>query len=69
MRVRNVGFGAANTDLLLHYLAACRRATVRGHPGPNLVRLDGQLADGYAAATLNHRLAAISGLFEFRARR
>ncbi|HVB50142.1 MAG TPA: tyrosine-type recombinase/integrase [Acidimicrobiales bacterium] len=62
----NVELDAVNTDVLLRYLAACRQATVRGRPGPNVVRLDGRRADGYAATTLNLRLAAISGLFEFR---
>ena len=58
-----------STDVLLRYLAACRQATVPGRPGPNVVRLDGRRADGYAAATVNHRLAAISGLFGFRSMR
>lgn len=60
---------AVSTDVLLRYLAACRQATVPGRPGPNVVRLDGRRADGYAAATVNHRLAAISGLFGFRSMR
>jgi len=61
--------GAVSTDVLLRYLAACRSAKVPGRPGPNVVRIDGRRADGYAPATVNHRLAAISGLFEFRAMR
>ena len=40
-----------------------------GRPGPNVVRMDGRRADGYAPATVNHRLAAISGLFAFRSMR
>ena len=60
---------AVTTDVLLRYLAACRQATVPGRPGPNVVRMDGRRADGYAPATVNHRLAAISGLFEFRSMR
>jgi integrase/recombinase XerD len=62
-----ISLGAVNTDVLLRYLAACRQATVPGRPGPNVVRLDGRRADGYAPATVNNRLAAVSGLFEFRA--
>ena len=64
-----ISLDAVSTDVLLRYLAACRQATVPGRPGPNVVRLDGRRADGYAPATVNHRLAAISGLFEFRAMR
>jgi len=60
---------SVTTDVLLRYLAACRQAKVPGRPGPNVVRMDGRRADGYAPATVNHRLAAISGLFEFRAMR
>lgn len=60
---------SVTTDVLLRYLAACRQAKVPGRPGPNVVRIDGRRADGYAPATVNHRLAAISGLFEFRAMR
>ena len=38
-------------------------------PAPMCVRMDGRRADGYAPATVNHRLAAISGLFGFRSMR
>ena len=57
------------TDVLLRFLAACRGATIPGRAGPNVVRMDGRRADGYAPATVNHRLAAISGLFAFRSLR
>ncbi|MGH9072363.1 MAG: tyrosine-type recombinase/integrase, partial [Acidimicrobiales bacterium] len=55
-----------DTDVLLRFLAACRAATVAGRPGPNVVGMDGRRVNGYAPATVNHRLAAISGLFAFR---
>ena len=61
--------GAVTTDVLLRFLAACRQASVPGRLGPNVVRIDGGRVDGYAPATVNHRLAAISGLFGFRALR
>ncbi len=64
-----IALDAVTTDVLLRYLAACRQATVPGRPGPNVVRMDGRRADGYAPATVNHRLAAISGLFGFRSMR
>lgn len=53
------------TDTLLDFLRACREATVLGRPGPNVVSLDGQRLDRYAATTINRRLAAVSGLFTF----
>lgn len=53
------------TDTLLRFLAACRQETVAGRPGPNVIRMDGRRADGLAPATINLRLAAVSGLFEF----
>jgi len=65
----DIDLGAVNTDVLLRYLAACRRATVPGRASPNVLRMDGRRADGYAPATLNHRLAALSGLFGFRCMR
>lgn len=65
----DLALDVVTTDTLLRYLAACRRATVPGRPGPNVFRMDGRRADGYAAATVNHRLAAISGLFGFRCMR
>jgi len=53
------------TEVLLRFLRACREAKVAGRPGPNVVRLSGRRVDQYAAATINRRLAAISGLFAF----
>lgn len=62
----DIDLAAVTTDVLLRYLAACRKARLSGRPGPNVVSLDGQRLDGYAAATINHRLAAVTGLFAFR---
>ncbi len=56
---------AVTTNVLLDYLKACREASVPGRPGPNVVTMDGQRVDRYAATTINRRLAAISGLFTF----
>lgn len=69
LSAEEIALDSVTTDVLLRYLAACRQAKVAGRPGPNVVRMDGRRADGYAPATVNHRLAAISGLFEFRAMR
>lgn len=65
----DVELAAVTTDVLLRFLRACREARLPGRPGPNVVKLDGGRMDQYAATTLNRRLAAISGLFGFRALR
>jgi site-specific recombinase XerD len=58
-----------NTDSLLRFLSACREARLPGRPGPNVLTMAGRPADAYAATTINRRLAAISGMFAFRAMR
>jgi integrase/recombinase XerD len=69
LRNEGIDLAAVTTDVLLRFLAACREARVPGRPGPNVVSLGGRRLDQYAAATINHRLIAISGLFAFRAMR
>ena len=61
-----IGLDGVSTDVLLRFMAACRVARIEGRPGPNVVSLHGDRVDGYAATTINHRLAALSGLFAFR---
>ncbi len=65
----NIALDDVTTDALLRYLAACRSATVPGRPSPNVIGLDGRRLDGYAPATVNHRLAAVSSMFAFRSMR
>ena len=61
-----IALDEVTTDVLLRFLAACRQMAVPGRPGPNVLRLDGRRTDALAPATVNHRLAAVSGLFTFR---
>ena len=63
---RCIELDAVTTDVLLDFLRACREATVPGRPSGNVVSMSVQPLDRYAAATINHRLAAVSGLFAFR---
>lgn len=56
-------------ESLLRYLAHCRTATFPGRPGGNVYSIRDGRSTGYAAATVNRRMAAISGMFEFRAMR
>jgi site-specific recombinase XerD len=57
-----------DTDALLRYLAACRSERRAGQQD-NVVSLVSGRAHGLAAATINRRLAAVSGLFNFRSMR
>ncbi len=57
------------TETLLRYLAHCRSAAFRGRPGGNVYSIRDGRSTGYAAATVSRRMAAVSGLFEFRAMR
>jgi site-specific recombinase XerD len=62
----SVALETVTTDVVVRYLAACRKAPVRGRPGGNVYSIrDGRNA-GFAASTVNRRLAAISGLFSYR---
>lgn len=57
------------TEVLLRFLASCRTAVLAGQRGGNVYSIrDGRNA-GYAPATINRRLAALSGLFGFRSMR
>jgi integrase/recombinase XerD len=66
---QGLGLDAVTTDVLLRFLGFCRAVCVPGRGVGNVVGLDGRRLDQYAATTINRRLAAISGLFAFRALR
>lgn len=61
--------GEVNTEVLLRFLRECREAKIPGRAGPNVFDLAGRRIDQYAPATINRRLAAVSGLFAFAAMR
>jgi site-specific recombinase XerD len=61
--------GGVTTDGLLRFLTFCRAAVLPGQPGGNVVPLRTGRSTGYAPSTINRRMAAISGLFDFRAMR
>src|SRR6516162_7716900 len=63
-----IGLDAVDTDALLRYLAACR-AERRPGQHDNVISLASGRTSGFAPATINRRLAAVSGLFSFRSMR
>jgi site-specific recombinase XerD len=54
-----------DTDVLLRFLTACREAVLPGRPGGNVYSIRDGRSTGYAPATVNRRIAAISALFGF----
>jgi hypothetical protein len=50
------------TEVLLRFLAFCRSASTPGRPGGNVYSIRDGRNSGYAATTINRRLAAISGV-------
>src|SRR5271170_2064465 len=63
------GLDAVTTDVLLRYLAANRAERRDGLLPANVIPLARGSASGFAPATVNRRMAAISGLFGFRSMR
>jgi integrase/recombinase XerC len=61
-----VGLAEVDVDVLLRFLTACREATVPGRAGGNVYSIRDGRNVGYAPATINRRLAAISALFAFQ---
>jgi hypothetical protein len=60
-----LGLAEVRTDVLLRFLTFCRSARLPNQPGGNVVSIRSGRATGYAPATVNRRMAAISGLFGY----
>ena len=54
-----------STDDVLAFLTACRQERVKGRPGPNVIDLNGNRTDRLAPGSINLRLAAVAGLYEY----
>jgi site-specific recombinase XerD len=61
-----IELGGVDVDVLLRFLTACREAVLPGRAGGNVYSIRDGRNTGYAPATINRRLAAISALFGFR---
>ena len=57
--------GQVCSDDVLRFLSSCRQEEVKGRPGPNVVDLSGQRTDRLTPASINLRLAAVSGMYEY----
>ena len=55
-----------STDALLRYLTACRTTILPHQQGVNVYSIRDGRTTGYAARTINRRLAALSAMFSFR---
>lgn len=69
LRADGITLDAVSTDTLLRFLGACRETVLASQHGGNVVDLRSGRSNGYAPATVNRRMAAVSGLFSFRAMR
>ena len=69
LTAEGIDLSSVTIDVMLRFLAACRIEHVAGRAGPNVVRMDGTRVDVLSPSTINLRLAAVSGLFTFRAMR
>ena len=56
---------AVSTDDLLMFLSACRQQVVVGRGGANVVDLTGRRLDRLAPASVNLRVAAVAGMYEY----
>jgi site-specific recombinase XerD len=64
----DLDLGSVTTGTVLDFMRHCRQAPIAGRPA-NVVSMTGRRLDQYSATTINHRLAALTGLFSFRALR
>ena len=69
LAAEGVTLAGVSTDVMLRFLAWCRTAPLPGRPGGNVYSIRDGRSAGYAPATINRRLAAVSGLFGYWAMR
>ena len=56
---------SVTTGTVLDFMRHCRETSIEGRPA-NVLSMTGTRLDRYSATTINHRLAALTGLFTFR---
>src|SRR6478609_4615584 len=62
----DVDLASVTTDTVLDFMRYCRQTPIAGRPA-NVLSMTGKRLDHYSSTTINHRLAALTGLFTFRA--
>lgn len=62
---RNDDLESVTTNTVLDFMRHCRETSIEGRPA-NVLSMTGKRLDHYSATTINHRLAALTGLFTFR---
>lgn len=61
----DVELSSVTTETVLDFMRHCRQTPIAGRP-TNVVSMTGTRLDRYSSTTINHRLAALTGLFTFR---
>jgi integrase/recombinase XerD len=61
----DIDLASVTTDTVLDFMRYCRQTPIVGRP-TNVVSMTGRRLDRYSSTTINHRLAALTGLFTFR---
>ncbi|WP_260755031.1 tyrosine-type recombinase/integrase [Mycobacterium sp. SMC-8] len=61
----DVTLSAVTTETVLDFMRHCRQTPIAGRPA-NVVSMTGAAYDHYSSTTINHRLAALTGLYQFR---
>ncbi|MDE8649974.1 tyrosine-type recombinase/integrase [Rhodococcus qingshengii] len=61
----NIDLESVTTETVLGLMRHCRQTPIPGRPA-NVLSITGQRLDHYSATTINHLLAALTGLFTFR---
>ena len=69
LAAEQLALAEVSTDVVLRYLAYCGRAPLPGRAGGNVYSIRDGRNTGYAPASINRRLAAVSGLFGYWAMR
>jgi site-specific recombinase XerD len=69
LAAEGITLAGVSTDVMLRFLSWCRTAPLPGRPGGNVYSIRDGRSTGYAPATINRRLAAVSGLFGYWAMR
>ncbi|CAG7640348.1 tyrosine-type recombinase/integrase [Rhodococcus opacus] len=62
---RNYVLESVTTNTVLDFMRHCRETSIERRPA-NVLSMTGKRLDHYSATTINHRLAALTGLFTFR---